>query len=368
MKFSETTVLLLLIAASVPVPGAGQPRMRTISNDRDRTTEANSDLVSKIEDDEDLPSFWSSEIISNLDSMLTPTPTTPITTSSPTPAPQQTSLVPSLDPDTTLPYPTVDPRTEPPTSSPDSAVTTDPTTTTPATTMTPTSSLKIKDIDNYDVLFTEINNIASYTTYCRTGEYTSVQIVRAIDETVHCITNFEGAGIQFGYEQDFPNRPIIRLDIEPPAACNDFFGLDDDVLLEEDDTPYKNYCGFFGKATFRSVANPTVTTLSETSAGIVDSNITAIASYTTFCTEDDNEYSNVEIVDFGGNIFCVRVSPGTPTIELVDEYSGGVIASVDVEPSLTCDGTAGGRSYACDFDGFAEIEWPYFNGTVNELV
>lgn len=358
MKFSETAVLLLLIAASVPVPGAGQPRMRTVSNTR---TKVNNDSISKIEDDEDLP-FWSSEIISNLDSMITHTPTSSSTTSSPKPAPQ-TSLVPSLGSPTALPHSSVDPRTEPPTSSPHSVVTTDPTT----ATTTPASSLKIKDVDNYDVLFTEIINVASYTTFCRAGEYTSVQIVRAIDETVYCITNFEGAGIQFGYEQDFPNRPIIKIDIEPPATCNDFDDDDDDNnrLLEED-TPYKNYCGFFGKAMFQPMSN-TVTTLSENSAGVIDANITAIASYTTFCNEDDTEYSNIEIVDFGGSIFCVQVSAGTPTIELVDDFSGGLMASIDVEPSLTCDGTAGGRSYACDFNGFAEIEWPYFNSTFYKL-
>lgn len=313
MKFYETAVLLLA-AANAPVPGSGQPRMRT--NTRPNR---NDEVMNRIQNEEDAP-FWASAILANIGSMISPTPTR-----SPTPAPQGSSVHPS------------------------SSVTNVPTTT--------PISLKITDIDNSDVLFTEIFNVASYTTFCQTGEYTNVQIVGAIDETVYCITNFEGAEVEFGYEQDFPDRPIIKLEIEPPITCGD----DNDHELEDSsDIPYRNYCGFFGKSNFQPMSN-TVTTLNEDSGGVIDANITAIASYTTYCVED--EYSNVEIVDFGGDVLCIKVSPGNPTIDLVD--NSGFVVSIDVEPTLTCDGIAGSRSVACGFDGVSVTVYPNFDNDGN---
>jgi len=327
MKLFATTVLLLAATTTSTVSGTEQ-HLRTTPTRR---------WAEEIHQDEaqnDAQNFWARQLIADLDSMVVTKMPTTNPTKKPTPAPQH-SLYPSFDATSRNPG-TLDPTTSG---------------TTPNT-KSPTS-MKITDIDNSDLIYTDIANIASYTTFCQTGKYAKIQIVgNNIDQTVHCITNFEGAEIGFGYEEDYPNHPIIKLNVEPPTTC----GGDDDEDEEEDN---KNYCGFRGKQKFQQIVQIVDTLENE---GTINADKVNVASYTTYCQKE--EYTNVEIVSFHGAVICVTSLPGG-TINLIDEPSGTVFQIVDVDPPSSCDGIPGGRnvldSNPCGFDGVATTVHPNFN-------
>jgi hypothetical protein len=201
-------------------------------------------------------------------------------------------------------------------------------------------------------VFKDVLNIVSYTTFCVAGEYTSVQIVGEMDKKIYCITNSEGAEIMFGYEQDFPDRPIIKLDIEPPTKA------DCESITEDESVEVDNYCGFLGKPNHMRLSK-TVNILENDDE--LEISIADTASYTTYC--NDGDYAEVEIVGFDGTTDCIINLPGATTINLYDPTTGSVLETMDLE-ILSCETTPESRnvtsSFPCAFGGLATTEYVNF--------
>lgn len=249
------------------------------------------------------------------------------------PEPPVASLSPSEGP--------VAASTTAPTSAPTAAATSDPTES--------PISFEIIEIDNSEVIFKDIANIFSYTTFCQAGEYTSVEVVGAIDGKIYCITNSEGAGVEFGYEQDFPDRPIIKLNIESPteAECEAI-----------EDEGGDNFCGFSGKSSVNLMSG-TVNKFDNDDE--VEISITGTASYTTYCKE--NDYTDVEIVGFDGTVECVTNLPGATTMNFYDPLTLDVVVALELE-ATSCERSLGSReitsSFPCGFGGLATTEYVQF--------
>jgi len=346
MKFFATTALLFSVTTTSFV--SGERRQLRATTKHNRRSEELRELT-----------FWKNVIVSDLDSMLVPevpigeptsTPTL-ITSSSgsgsgstdsnstdsPTEAQQEQSetLVPTSD------------ATSGPIGSPTGLPT-------GLQTGSPTLLNSYSDttrISNSEVIFQDILNVVSYTTFCRAGEYTSVQIIGVRDEEIYCITNFEGAGVEFGYEQDYPGRPIIKLNIEPPTEA--------DCEAKDDETEEsKNFCNFLGKANVKPMSRA-VNNLENDDE--VELSIADTASYTTYCNEGG--YTNVEIVTFDGTVDCITNLPGATAMYFYDPTTGSVVEELDLEPSVCEIGPESRNitgSFPCGFTGLATTEYVNF--------
>jgi len=240
--------------------------------------------------------FWSRELLDALGSMVEPTPT----------------AAPS-------------PGTEDPTSA-------------------PTIDRIVNSINNDGLVFNEILNIKSYTTFCEEGEYTKVMI-EGMDKSVFCVTNFDGAEVGFGFEQDYPDRPIIKLNIDPPSEC----------AIGEITDEFKNFCGFSGIPHFIAMSHQVIDLSHD---GDITGRIGDVASYTTYCVEE--EYTNVEMVDFNGDIYCLTTDSGIASLTYSED------ASIDLEPPLTCEGDRNTtNSFPCGFEGVEETVYPNFDLSSN---
>jgi len=236
----------------------------------------------------------------------------------------------------------------------------------PTTSPTSKSNVTVNKLNNEGLIYSDIQNIASYTTFCRTGKYTNVQVVNSIDNNVFCITDFEGAKVRFGYEQDSPDYPLIKLNIEPPKpACGD----DDDDEDNNDEDGGKNYCGFRGKENYVPITQIVNSIIND---NVVNLDITNVASVTTYCQE--NQYKNVRAVSVHGTVTCITSKPGGKIYFLKD---GDIVEVLNVDPPTSSSGcdidtddissSSGSTtrvvtdSLPCGFNGVATTVYPNFH-------
>jgi hypothetical protein len=289
---------------------------KAADNDNDNDNDNDGKETEKQEERDELQNFWASENIADIDSM--------VITKAPTPAPT-TSLGPSS---------------------------------------------KLPDDDDFSLLNLNLTGtvqydedqqkLTSYSTFCRPGKFTNVQIVSLENKFVLCINTIgENAIIEFGDGTYYPN-PLIKLNPGPPRTCDN-----EDEDEDDSSSGQKNYCGFRGKqntTTFSSIVN------TFSNEGVVAVDINEIFSYTTYCQV--NNYTNVRIVGIDTSITCITSDQGG-TISVTNGIGGDIVQVLadGNKSDSSCDFIANGTSSnsglvkdstKCGFDGVANTVYTNF--------
>jgi len=235
----------------------------------------------------------------------------------------------------------------PSSASPSSAPTTSPTDDNISISPTNTDFI-INTLNNTGHVFMGLRGIRSYSTFCRAGKYTNLQIVSRNGDTVFCFTNEEGASAEFGFVEKFP---LIKLNLEPPTTC------DNDDPNDENNS--RNICGFPGKQFTADSIEINNDFINDNGTNVDSTNL---ASYTTYCQEN-NEYKKIQFVGVDGSVFCVTSLPGS-SINLVNS-DGDFIQMIDVQPPSSTSGCDAGSVVTdsenpCGFSGVTKIVFPNY--------